>query len=114
MRSLLASLLLVLLPFSALAQEEQTPEQDPTKFFIITQMCVPFDIAFATSAKYGEKLLFTGNGTQMSTSTGQFYTGGMFFLVNQETGSWSMLYMYPDGNTCLVGNGNNFKPYSGP
>lgn len=107
MRLILASLL-ALLPLNVQAQEQE----DPTKLLMVTQVCVPLEIAFTTSFRYGETVLFTGNGTQMATQTGEFYEGGMFFLVNQQTGTWSMIYTYEDGTSCLVGNGKGFSPYS--
>ncbi len=104
MKQLLLPIVFVLTASTALA--EQT--------FFTRQPCDAFDKMFSTIAEYGEDLLFTGDGLQFSAQTGQAFQGGTFYFVNQETGTWSLLSLYGDGNACMIANGNNFKPYSGP
>jgi hypothetical protein len=41
------------------------------------------------------------------------YNGGMFFFVNQETGSFSIINVYSDGMACLMQSGTGFAPYTG-
>lgn len=101
--------LLALLPFGVFAQEQ---EQDVTKFFGVTQVCAPFDIAFGTATDKGETLLFRGTAGQLATMDGKLYSSGMFFFVNQQTGNWSMIGVYGDGSACLIANGVGFEPYS--
>jgi hypothetical protein len=107
MKYLITSLLL-LLPFGVVAQEE--PE---TKFFGATQVCADFNIAFTTAMESGESLLFKGQMAQLSTADTTMYTSQMFFFTNQDTGTWSLIGVYPDGTACLVGNGVGFTPYIG-
>ena len=62
--------------------------------------------------KYGEQALFQGTGLQFHLS-GQPYTSSMMFFVNQDTGSWSLISLYPDGTSCMVANGRDFTPWMG-
>jgi hypothetical protein len=43
---------------------------------------------------------------------GETYTGGAMFLVNQVTGSWSLIHLYGDGMACVTAVGTKFEPYS--
>ena len=38
----------------------------------------------------------------------------MMMFVNQDTGTWSLITLYPDGTGCMVATGRDFEPYSGP
>ena len=67
---------------------------------------------FETIQKYQEYMLFTGEGLTFGVQ-GQVYNGGMFFFVNQETGSWTMLQVYKDGMACMIFNGKKFEPFTG-
>ena len=99
--------LLAFVPF-ANAQEQND------KFLLTRQGCDPFaKIIDVMSGKYGEQPLFTGNGLQFGLQ-GQTYTGGAMFLVNQNTGSWSLIHLYADGTACVTAVGTQFEPYSGP
>jgi hypothetical protein len=84
------------------------------KVFITTQFCGPWEDVMNTPKKYKEGMLFSGNGTQFSASNGQLFQGGMFFFVNQETGSYSIINVYGDGMACMMQTGRDFKPYDGP
>lgn len=88
-------------------------EQPPTKTFYTKQPCAPFADMLQTPAKYGELMLFTGNGMQFSAVDSQPYTGGMFFFTNQDTGTWTIINVYGDGMACMVANGTKFEPYVG-
>ena len=66
----------------------------------------------ATIKKYREEMLFHGTGLTFSPQN-QVYNGGMFFFTNQDTGSWTMLQVFPDGMACMIFNGKNFQPYIG-
>ena len=63
--------------------------------------------------KYKEAMLFTGTGVQFATANGQPFTGGMFFFVNQDTGTYSIINVYGDGMACLMQSGRDFAPYGG-
>ena len=83
------------------------------KTFITKQPCAPVVDMLRTPAKYGEKMLFTGEGVQFSAADGRPYDGGAFFFVNRDTGTWTLISVYGDGIACLVANGKNFEPYVG-
>ena len=76
--------------------------------------CDKVDTMFdLVSEKYNEELLFIGNGMIFSPQQ-MPYRGGMFFFTNQETGSFSIVQVFQDGMACMIMNGRNFAPYSGP
>jgi len=79
---------------------------------LLKQPCDRADKMFDTIKKYKELMLFTGEGLTFGVQ-GQAYNGGMFFFVNQATGSWSMLQVYKDGMACMIFNGKKFEPYVG-
>jgi hypothetical protein len=64
--------------------------------------------------QYDEEPLFSGLGSvQLVTDLdkpSQQILGGVFFTVNQDTGSWSLFFTPEPGITCLLGNGRDFTP----
>ena len=95
---------------TALAQE-----QEQSKRFITTQACDPvLKMSDVVMNKYGEQPLFQGEGIQFAAPTGQPYKSAMMFFVNQDSGTWSLVSLYEDGTACMVANGRDFEPYSGP
>jgi hypothetical protein len=95
---------------TALAQE-----QEQSKRFITTQACDPvLKMSDVVMNKYGETPLFQGEGIQFAAPTGQPYNSAMMFFVNQDSGTWSLVSLYADGTACMVANGRDFEPYSGP
>jgi hypothetical protein len=111
MRWLLASVVLCSLTTQLAAQEQPTTK----KRFITTQECDNvFTMTQLIVEKYKEQPLFTGQGLQISAQTGQPYMSDMMYFVNQDTGTWSLVSLYPDGTSCMVANGNSFDPYTGP
>ena len=96
---------------TALAQEQQ----EQSKRFITTQACDPvLTMSDIVMNKYGEQPLFQGQGLQFAAQTGQAFRSSMMFFVNQDSGTWSLISLYPDGTACMVANGRDFEPYSGP
>ena len=88
--------------------------QSSEKFLYTRQGCEPFEkVIDLMTGKYGEEPLFVGEGLQFGMQ-GQAYTGGAMLLVNQDTGSWSLIHLYGDGTACVTAVGTNFEPYSGP
>lgn len=88
--------------------------QSTEKFLYTRQSCDPFEkIIGVVTGKYGEQPLFIGKGLQFGIQ-GETYTGGAMLLVNQTTGSWSLLHLYADGTACVTAVGTEFEPYSGP
>ena len=43
---------------------------------------------------------------------GTKYESAMMYFVNQETGTWSLLALYPDSIACVIAAGTKFTPYS--
>jgi hypothetical protein len=60
--------------------------------------------------EYGEEILFKGKILQQHIS-GQLVNTEFVFSTNQDTGSWTMISLYPNGWSCLVGNGTDFEPF---
>ena len=89
--------------------------QQQNQRFITTQACDPvLKMSEIVINKYGETPLFQGGGLQFSAQNGQPYRSSMMFFVNQDTGTWSLVSLYEDGTACMVANGKDFEPYSGP
>lgn len=81
--------------------------------FAASQPCGSVENVFEMIySQYGETPLFTGVGIQISASNGQPYSGNTMFFVNQDTGSWTHIVVYGDGNACMLANGSKFEPYS--
>lgn len=79
------------------------------RFFHTVQSCGTALQQFEPSIAAGEELLFAGTNVVFDT-LGQPFTGGMLFVVNQETGTWSMYTVYGDDTVCTVSFGENFEP----
>ena len=100
---------------SLLATTAFAQEQNQGKRFITTQACDPVaKMSDVVMNKYGEQPLFQGEGIQFAAPTGQPYKSAMMFFVNQDSGTWSLVSLYEDGTACMVANGRDFEPYSGP
>lgn len=105
-RLALAFVLGLTYPVSTNAQEK--------KYFYTRQECYPFDQFYSlTTQEWGEDPLFIGEGMTIGKE-GQSFTGGAMFLVNQDTGTWTLGTLYADGTVCINAAGTNFAPYSGP
>ncbi len=74
--------------------------------------CGRFEEMRDTVIKYKEEMLFHGTGLTFSPQN-QTYNGVMLFFTNQDTGSWTLLQVFPDGMACMIMNGKNFQPYIG-
>ncbi len=100
----------------ALAQETtKTPKSPTAKTFFATHACDNvITMTDLVVGKYGEQPLFKAMGLQFSASDGKAYAGSMMMFVNQDTGTWSLITLYPDGNGCMVATGREFEPYGGP
>jgi len=99
--------------FILLVSAAMAVAQSQDKMFITTQFCGPWEDVMNTPKKYKEAMLFTGTGLQFATANGQPFTGGMFFFVNQDTGTYSIINIYGDGVACLMQSGRDFAPYGG-
>jgi hypothetical protein len=95
-------------PILALAQENTNK-----KYFYTRQECEPAaNVVQNLYSNYGEQSLFIGEGIQFSVQ-GQPYSGATMFLVNQDTGTWTLLSLYKDGTACITAVGSKFEPFSG-
>jgi hypothetical protein len=100
-----------LLASSAFAQEQE----NKSKLFITQQACDPvMEMSAIIVGKYKEQPLFQGSGVQFAARTGQPYQSGVMFFVNQDKGTWSLVSLYSDGTACMIANGTDFEPYTGP
>jgi len=106
MKQLILSIVFVLAASTVVAQQQP-------KMFITQQPCNSYSEIIQTLQQYDEQPLFSGTGMTIGQG-GQAFTGGMFFFVNQDSGTWTMINVYSDGMACLVNNGTDFEPYTGP
>ena len=83
------------------------------KYFMTRQECSPLpEMMDTVMNKYGETALFTGESLTFAPD-GTPFRGGAMFLVNQDTGSWSLITLYGDGYACMTALGIDFEPYGG-
>lgn len=83
------------------------------KYFYTRQECDPAETVMQNLVQgYGETALFTGQGIQFDYE-GTPFTGGAMFLVNQTTGTWTLITLYGDGTACVTAVGNEFEPFGG-
>lgn len=96
----------VLTPTLATAQDTEK------KYFYTRQECEPAATVMQNLVqKYQETALFTGEGIQFDYE-GTPFTGGVMFLVNQLTGTWTLITLYADGTACVTAVGNRFEPFT--
>mgnify|MGYP000456172889 FL=1 len=117
------ALALVIVPTVVSAQEAPLPltppslEQPPSavqpKTFITRALCEPVGIMMNNIAKYEEEPLFEAR-TILQHVNGQWFEGQSMMFVNQSTGTYSLITLYPDGTACMTAVGREFMPYGGP
>ena len=92
----------------------KSPSQEGmSKMVMLRAPCDEFVKMLETVKKYEEKLLFTASGLTFNAQFGTPYRGAMFFYVNQDTGSYTVLQVFKDGMACMLINGKNFDPFTG-
>ena len=80
--------------------------------FIGVQDCGPVkQITQNTVVNWGEKPLIRAQGVQFGPE-GTKYESSMMYFVNQDTGTWSLIALYPDSIACVIAAGTKFTPYS--
>ena len=89
---------------SAVAQEQGDITRHP---------CGSFQEARSILQSTGQDMLWKGRGTTLHIS-GEQQTPEVVFHVNQETGAWSLVSLYPGNIACLVMTGWGFEPHSVP
>ena len=106
---MLRSILVFAIWISILAPAALAQEQ---KQFIVSQPCDNvLSITEKIMSEYGETPLFQGKGNQLSARDGNWYSSSMMYFVNQDSGTWSLVSLYPDGTACMVAAGTAFEPY---
>ena len=60
---------------------------------------------------WGEKPLIQSQGIQFGPDNSK-YESSMMYFVNQSTGTWSLLALYPQNMACVIAAGTKFTPYS--
>jgi hypothetical protein len=98
----------------ALALSAAPAYAEPTEFNT-THLCDDYKkIVSYVVTEFGETALFKGYGIPV------FYTDNytkeeieayMAFFVNQKTSTWSLIYVFGDGNACIMADGTGFEPY---
>lgn len=110
-QQLVTGLALALVVGSA-SQAQETPSQS-TKSLVARQPCDPVEVMLANIQKYQEEPLFTAETYTLHVS-GEWFAGQSMMFVNQDTGTYSFITLYPDGTACMQAAGTTFEPYSGP
>lgn len=98
----LLSLILIFVATSATAEN---------KTYYTQAMCEPYQVAAGLMADYNETILFTGDLLTFSAQSNDPAMGKMVFSTNQDTGTYSIIQLFPDGMACLIGSGFAFEPY---
>lgn len=77
--------------------------------------CISYENSIEFSNDYGETVLFRGVGYQdWFNIESQEYGMSPYILefrVNQDSGSYSIVQVYADGTSCLMGTGTDFEPH---
>ena len=111
-KQLAFGLALALVATPTITNAQQEPQQQ-TKTLVVAQICDPVGVMMQTIQRYQEEPLFQTQTVTQHVS-GEWFEGSSMFFVNQETGTYSMVTLYPDGTACMQATGTNFEPYSGP
>ena len=75
-----------------------------------SQPCADFMTVAPVIQDKSEEMLFKGDVIQRHIN-GQIVPAKMVFTTNQDTGTWSLLALFPGNIACLVANGTKFEPY---
>ena len=99
-----------LIPLTLLASPIAAQEVPFNAPFMASQPCSEFPIVANVIRQKDEEMLFKGNVIQRHISD-QIVPAKMVFTTNQDTGTWSLLALYPGNIACLVASGTEFEPY---
>jgi len=98
--------------YPAVAQEAET---NAYSILYTSHVCDTYqNVSSWIEGEFKEKLLFRGIGTasyEDQTSYGEL-DGVMQYFVNQDTGTWSLVYVFAIEKTCIMASGVNFEPYT--
>lgn len=129
MRSKVVFAVLAILAFSpATLRAQEAPEQPQApqleapppgsaadrKQFVALQGCTNVYTLMNNLTPYGEQPLFSITTSVQSAANGQYYQGRGMFFVNQDTGSWTLVSLYPDPDqtACVITSGTDFVPWT--
>ena len=98
----------LLLTSALLVSNTAFGQEFPT--FHSVQPCADYKTLKQQTDKYDETILFKGNSILKHIS-GQLVNAEFVFTVNQDTGTWTMVALYPNRVACMVTNGTRFTPF---
>ncbi len=110
MKKLLLVLGLIGSPVSA-----QEPKKENYSILYTSHVCDTYqNISAWIEGEFKEKLLFRGIGTAVYEDPQSYgeLDGVMQYFVNQDSGTWSMVYVFDIERTCIMASGVNFQPYT--
>jgi hypothetical protein len=113
-KTLALTSLVATLFINPLLAQENTQKNTQGKTYWTRAMCQPYQVAAGTLKQYDETVLFTGNLLTFPAQGEEPVMGRMVFSTNQDTGTYSIIQLFPDGMACLIGSGFAFEPYIGP
>lgn len=104
-------------PETPSAPEQPTPPAVPAperaNTFWTGNECAPFAIVRQYTVNLNQKALFIGKGEQLLPNL-EILNSEIMFFVNQDTGTWTLLTLWPNQVACLVAKGTDFRPYIAP
>ena len=95
------SLALVLTASTAAAQDV---------VFTAEQSCFDWNSMARETASYNEEILFSAIGYQNHIAMGSMGSE-VIFLVNQNTGTWSLVSLLDEETACYIASGIDFTPF---
>jgi len=78
--------------------------------FFSAQKCYTLQDLAASAKQFNESVLFNGKIVQQHAS-GRYVNSEFVFTVNQDSGTWSLVSLFPNGWACQVANGYDFEPF---
>lgn len=107
--------LLFILPLSPVLAKTitgQTLTKPVNARFMAVQECDNVQaLTQRTVINWGEKPLIKAQGVQTAPN-GKKYQSSMMYFVNQDTGTWSLIALYPNQWACIIAAGTKMEPYS--
>lgn len=83
--------------------------------FNTTHLCDDYkNIVKYVMSEFGETALFKGTGVPVyynEKNAKEEMEAYMVFFVNQNTSTWSMIYLFGDETACIMEDGMGFEPY---
>ena len=89
----------------------QDIQNTKSKFLAVQECDHVVVLTQKTVINWGEKPLVKSIGTQFGPNDAK-YKSSMMYFVNQDTGTWSLIALYPNNMACLIAAGTKFEPYT--